>query len=1127
MSTPRISIQQLQALRNIDDVLEFLADELDWPIDTIDPDDAVFDYTPDELGIPADQVPSLQKISQLRPLANHQPWGIFFLEFAGPRLPITPLRRLLQKLVTDRRATRGHSTWKLEHLLFIVTTDTGESVEFHFVAFRANEDHAAEVRSLPWRPRQSPKLYLERLASELLPHLAWPADTNDPARWTHAWQDAFALRHGEVIASADRLAERMATVATELRSSVQTAMKKEAKNGPFHRLLASVHAELVAGVDDAGFADMCAQTLVYGTLTARVTDPEGFGASPTLTVVPLANPFLAAFFEQVHDQVIALELSDDGLEDLVADLRSTNVEAILDRFGDNSKGGDPVVHFYEEFLKRYDAKMRADAGAFYTPQPVVEFMVHAVDQILKDTFGMADGLADQSTWAEVCRHLDIPVPKGIDPKSPFLSMLDPATGTGTYLVEWLRRAEQSFKANNPKGDWAERLSTFVLPSMHAFEIMLAPYAIAHLKVALEAHSQGLGGANCAIYLTDTLEHPAAQASFETMTDPVAEEGHRAAELKEHERFSVVIGNPPYDREQQVAGGSSHRKGGVVRHGGPGIKPLLDDITEVMSANGLGVHTKNLYNDYVYFWRWAAWQATQLPPGPGVAAFITASSYLDGKSMAGLRAHLRDVFDELWIVDLGGDSRGAQVEENVFDIRTPVAIAIGIRTTGGKPCVVRYRRISGGRADKFQWLKSADWGDPGWTVIAGSGIELLTPAGETPYFSWPEITDLFPWIHSGSQFKRTWPIGPTKAVLERRWSQLLSLPRTERASAFKESRDRLVTSHVSPLGGGTKQKPIGSLTSGDLPASWSRYGYRSFDRQWCVADSRVGDYLRDALWASGSKHQVFLTSLTSTKLGKGPVATVTPYVPDLDHFRGSYGAKNVIPLWRDSRGRVANLTDGLLDKLRSAWGSQTEPVDVLAYVYGLAGTAAYSERFAEELSIIAGPFRVPITTDGKLARRVIDLGRELLWLHTWGERFEPTRSQGFPTARARERTPVRSYPERFSYDDATGVLTVGSGTFDRVSPEVWSFEVSGLRVLNSWLAYRMAERKGKKSSPLDDIRPERWTFTPELLELIAILERTVALTPMAAGLLDEVVASVLVDSSTLPAPTDAERKAPAE
>ena len=232
--------------------------------------------------------------------------------------------------------------------------------------------------------------------------------------------------------------------------------------------------------------------------------------------------------------------------------------------------------------------------------------------------------------------------------------------------------------------------------------------------------------------------------------------------------------PPYDREQRAAGATGRRKGGIVRYdieGAPG--PLLADVTKVMSDAGLGVHIKNLYNDYVYFWRWATWQATERPPGPGIVAFITASSYLDGKSMAGLRDHLRKVFDELWIIDLGGEGRGARTEENVFDIRTPVAIAIGIRTMGRPGCRVHYRRVSGSREDKFSWLREGGLLDRSWQDVPGSGLERLTPRGVADYFDWPEVTDLFPFVFPGVKAGRTWVIAPAKRELIERLEALIS------------------------------------------------------------------------------------------------------------------------------------------------------------------------------------------------------------------------------------------------------------------------------------------------------------------------------------------------------------------
>ena len=1118
----------LRDVRSLEDLLGFLEDELDWPLNGIELEDVSYEYTPAELGIPEERMPNLNSLRRLRPLAADQPWGVVFAEFAGPRLPITPLRRLLQALVNRKRAGAGadRQTWDLNDLLFFVTTGDGEAVEIHLLAFFDAGEPSPEIRSLPWRPSQSPDLHLDRLANELLPGLEWPANPSDIGAWRGRWRDAFKLRYGEAIRSADRLAETMAATAVEIREQVTAALNSEQGSGPFTELLEEVRRQLVADADEVRFADMCAQTLVYGVLSSRVTDPIGFGASPALSSVPLANDFLSSFFEQVHDHAVALDLEGSGLEQLVADLRETNVEAILDQFGSTAKGGDPVIHFYEEFLTSYDRQLRADAGAFYTPQPVVEFIVRGVDELLRTSFGLDLGIADGSSWAEVANRVGFDVPAGVKPSSPFVSMIDPATGTGTFLVEWLRRAKISFQAGQTAGDWREHARDVVLPAMHAFELMLGPYAIAHLKVALELHGEEVDGDGADILLADTLSHAATELKLESMRDPVAVEGEVAARLKDSERFTVVLGNPPYDREQRSSSKDGRRKGGVVRHGVPGIPPLLNAVTEPMTRAGLGVHIKNLYNDYVYFWRWATWQAVERPPGPGVVAFITASSYLDGVSMGGLRAHLREVFDELWIVDLGGDSRGAHPEENVFDIRTPVAIALGVRTgsSATEDCAVRYTRITGTRSEKLAALGATSVETPAMVEVAGAGLDSFVPTSGAEYFDWPAVADLYPWIHSGCQLKRTWPIGPNESVLRKRWAGLVEGAADVRDDLMRATQFRNSGGRYSPLFGESAQKlkPIGNLRSGDTPERIVQYGYRSFDRQWVIADSRLADRPRPDLWRVASDRQVFMTTLTSTKLGKGPALIVSPYVPDLHHFRGSYGAKDVMPLYRD---QIPNCPAGLLRALGSQLGSTVTAEDLLGYVHGLLGTAAFGERFAAELEEAAGSVRVPLTADPELFSRVSAFGRALLWWHTWGERFAPGGKKSLPDRGIEIVEDVTGYPDSFSHDPSKGVLHVGSGRFGPVSPEVWDFEVSGLKVLQSWLGYRMKTRKGKKSSPLDDIRPQRWTFSGELVHLLSILDYTVSVTPEAAQLLDEVVAGELIDASQLPQPTEAERKAP--
>ena len=994
---------RLRDIRTWPQLLEYFIDELGWPLgdgDLLEEDDLediTYDWDLTDLGI-RDPNPPINWVRQLRPLTISQPWGIFFIEMTGRRLLRGQLRKILTRLVERKRAlqTGDLRSWDLADLLFVVMTGSGDSIELNLLVFYKDQGKL-EFRYLQWGPGSSSR-HLRRLSGELLSELVWPEDEADASAWRSAWRKPFTLRPGEVISSADRLADRMARTARDLRAQIGEVLADEDGEGPFSELLGDVREQLVADVDEARFADMCAQTLVYGLLSSRVSDPDGFGATPVLSVIPLSNPFLSAFFEQVYGEAVELDLEGSGLEQLAADLRTTNVEAILDQFGSTARGGDPVIHFYEEFLKKYDRKMRADAGAFYTPEPVVSFMVRGVDELLRSRFGLEMGVASRDTWEQVAERIGFDVPDGVDPERPFVSMIDPATGTGTYLVNWLHQAKRSFTKANPEGNWRAHLGEFVLPSMHAFEIMLGPYTIAHLKLALHLHDEGVGAEAVQILLTDTLDHDPPQLHLALPDNLVADEGRRAAELKKSERFTVVIGNPPYDREQRTTGFIGKRKGGVVRHGSEMIEPLINDVITPMQKAGLGKYVVNLYNLYVYFWRWAAWQATELPPGPGVVAFITASSYLDGISMGGLRSLLRDTFDELWIVDLGGEGRGALVEENVFDIQTPVAIAFGVKKgISDAPCVIRYMRISGDRKKKLQRLATLSLEEIKTEVIGESRDPYHPAKLDTEYRSYPQLTDLFPWACPGAKFHRTWPIDPTRAVLRQRWTKLLTNIPRRRASLLKETRDRTIDSRPRPLLiYGSPLRPIRDLNRGELPEGIEQYGYRSFDRQWAIADHRVADVARPYLWRIHSDRQLYFTTLTSTRLGRGPVITVTPNVPDLHHFSGR-GGKDVIPIYRDRATQEPNLPAGLLEKLSGLLARKVTVDDFVAYVHAILGTEAFSEWFSEEISEISGSVHVPITSDSSLFERATQLGHDLLWWHTWGERFIPESSREIPRA----------------------------------------------------------------------------------------------------------------------------------
>ena len=546
---------------------------------------------------------------------------------------------------------------------------------------------------------------------------------------------------------------------------------------------------------------------------------------------------------------------------------------------------------------------------------------------------------------------------------------------------------------------------------------------------------------------------------------------------------ACIGNPPYRRQT----------------GSAWARSLLDDL----AAGTAGVHAKNLYNDYVYFWCWALRAVFHDRQGPGVVCFVTAASYLGGPAFTGLRHRLRETLDELWLVDLEGDSLAARRTDNVFPIRTPVAIALGIRSGESRhtsPALVRYTRISGDRAAKLAALdRVRGIASISWQRTAGA---TFVPRASAAYAAWPKLTELFPWHLSGAQLKRTWPIGPTPDVLSQRWRALVRLAPAERALAFGPTRDRNVRSMPPDLlHGETRLKPLFAVTVVDDCPRPVPYAYRSFDRAWVLPDARLGDFMRPALWRVAGPRQVFLTSLLTNVLGPGPAAVATALVPDLDCFRGSFGARAVIPLWRDAAGSAPNVDADWLDRLSQRYGFEVTPETLMAYCYALLATRGYVARFAEELRA-PGP-RIPLARDPALFRRAASLGERALALHTFASL--PVGEAGCLG------DPGGEYPGDVSYEPRRELLRLGDGSFGPVTREVWDYSVSGLHVLPGWLRRRMP-RTGK--SPLDAIGPTAWTasLSRELLELVWMLEHTLALEPSLDAVLDEVVSGTTYLSS---------------
>lgn len=919
------------------------------------------------------------------------------------------------------------------------------------------------------------------------------------------------------------LATQLAPLTCFLRDSVVNALEEASvKTTGLPALYQKWQADLIPGATLEDFADSFAQTFTYALLLARIesdqTEDEVFTAS-TVTGSLLRNghKLIGSVLK-----LMAQPTNRFAIEGAIGLLESTIGAVDSVKLGSKS---DPWLYFYEDFLAAYDPKMRNDAGVYYTPVEIVRFQVRLLDEILRSRFGRQRGLATQD-----------------------VNILDPAVGTGAYPLAVSERVlEESRSPHSDARSLGRRL--------FGFELLVGPYSVAHLRLTqmLEQTGVELGQDGVQIFLTNTLTDPGdisgdnQQISFWEIEQNINEETRRAGLVKNQQtKIQVILGNPPYDRgsKEKTLGAGSKRFPNVILEEVDGRAPLLDDFIQPLQKIGAGGQAKNLYNSYVYFIRWAMWKAgEQHKDKAGIVSFITSSSYLRGPGFAGMREYMRRVFDELWIVDLGGEGRGARKEENVFNIQTPVAIFFGVQweknSTGTtrkhgdrmrSKARVHYTRISGTSAEKLALLAdlhSPDQSDDWVQLQKNDWHSKFVPDTTAGMAEFVPLDWIFPWSHSGVQFKRKWPIGASKETLERRWRALVRDPENAQLN-FRETSQKTIDRAGVDLVRGEELKPFSEDSSSVEPV---RYGYRSFDRHYALADSRLCDRPRPQLWDISSDQQLYFATLTTTSLSHGPALTVSPYVPDLHYFRGSYGAKNIHPLYRTESDQEPNVSALLRRALESVYGKAISPEGIACYVFGLLGTGAFTSKYEDELA--ESEARVPFTRDYALFESVRKFGQGLIFEQTWGERLSELNEFGQPArirfrgqARVGHESPREPYPESWTYSPETRQLKIGDGgIFKNVLPEVMDYNVSGMKVVSSWLGYRMKSPSGRSSSPLDQIQAQKWSHDRELLELLWQLEFFVEAEQKGTRLLEAVADGPLIPVEELGPPQSSESKAP--
>lgn len=1085
---------KLADIKRFDQLIAYLRDEMDWPIAGDDFENLTFEYTPEELGIDRKSAASIQEIKRLRPLSPKQPWGIFFVKFEPKRLPVVALRRILSQVALKKRASANsveRAAWAADDLLFVSNYGEGDERQITFAHFSPGQDghDLPTLKVLGWNNLDT-ELHLDDVVRELTEQLSWPVDDSDVEAWRKRWRAAFTLRHREAITTSKDLSIQLAKLARAIRDRIKTTLAIETASGPLSRLMKAFREALIHDLDADRFADMYAQTVAYGLLSARIADPHSKTADDFAAHMR-TNPFLRELMEmflQIGGRRgnlggPGIDFDELGVSEVVELLDDANMEAIVRDFGDRNPQEDPVIHFYEHFLAAYDKKQKVSRGVFYTPRPVVSYIVRSVDELLRTEFDLEDGLADTTTWGEMEKHhKDLKIPAGISPDQDFVQILDPATGTGTFLVEAIDVIHKTLVAKW-KGQghddkqimvlWNEYVPRHLLTRLHAYELLMAPYAIAHLKVGLKLYATGYrfgSDERARIYLTNALE-PASDTQLTLDLLPaLAHEAQAVNEVKRNRRFTVVMGNPPY---------AGHSLNNQVRW----IVDKVYDYKRGLPELHKPGQAKWLQDDYVKFIRLAE---EHLAAGPlGILGYITNNGYLDNPTFKGMRRHLLESFAAISLFDLHGSTKKKDVapdgrpDENVFDIQQGVAILLARRLCS--PVRVDHRDLLGSRESKYSWMLSNSHQARGTIHIEPKpALFLFRPRNELladEYAAFPSLTDCMSEngdpapgvVTTQDEFAISWSPQDVADKID-----LFLATRTE---AEARQLFRLCTQSQWNYA-----KAKSALASGAWRSQIVRILYRPFDWRWTVYNPHVAVHLRHRVMRHMlAGDNIAISTTQSVEIGQFEHVFCSGDI--IGHHTVSVKEVNFLfPLWlsRDESelefetGRRPNLGPAFVENLSFSLDlEQTGPYglprtvaaeDVFGYVYACLHSPRYRSRYREFLR--SGFPRVPLAHKRDLFRDMATYGRELVGLHL----MRSTKLEYVSAPYEGPESPVVGRPAWFDQTvwlDGGPIVpghsaSSGAGRFHRVPEAVWEFHIGGYRVCEKWLK----DRKGRNLSEED-------------------------------------------------------------
>lgn len=900
----------------------------------------------------------------------------------------------------------------------------------------------------------------------------------------------------ESVGTPRELAQKMAQLARMIHDLISKAFEVEDSLGELHTQYEGFKQVLIADLSPAQFADMYAQTICYGLFAARCNHDRAHGAfsrDAAARDLPKTNPFLRKVFQEIAGHNLDSRIAW-AVDDLVLLLDRADMSAVLEDFGKATRQEDPVVHFYETFLAAYDPKLRETRGVYYTPEPVVSYIVRSVDAILKQDFGLKAGLADSS-------KVKIKIGNGEKDKKTGkektverdvhrVQILDPATGTGTFLHAVIAQIRESFTGN--AGMWPGYVAEHLLPRIYGFELLIAPYAVAHMKLSLQLKESGYdfeSDERLRIYLTNTLEEAHELKGLPLFAAAIAHEAASASEVKKDAPIMVVIGNPPYS-------GHSANKGEWIANLLRGIDGDGNKTANYFEVDGAPLGERNpkwLNDDYVKFIRFSQHRIERT--GYGILGFITNHGYLDNPTFRGMRQALLETFDDLYLLDLHGNSKKKEKspdgskDENVFDIQQGVAIAIFVKHAKRKKPQVHVADLYGVRASKYAWLGEKDITTTKWKIISPKSPTYLYQAENEKlakeYKKYFDVSTALPLNVLGFQSHRDdFAIDFSKDNLALRIAEM-------RATTLSDV-DFIEKFGVTESSSWSVKSARAMLRKDE---HWKDHlvkcSYRPFDERWAffneVAMDRPRRELKDHV---AGRDNLVLNLCRQTKAITWQHALIAD-APTPAVFIEIKDGSSCFPLWlypqekqdlldAPASERQANFSPEFLAEIKTKIG-RAMPEQIFYYLYAILYSPGYRTRYAE---FLRRDFpRVPITSDKALFFKLAKLGERLVMLHLMkGETDEISR---FPVAGSNEVVKVEfnmatqaehgevvakkaitaSSTGKQSDESEIGRVYINADQyFGNVPRNVWEYHIGGYQVCQKWLK----DRKGRQLS-YDDIK----------------------------------------------------------